>query len=179
MTTLSAKSILNHANSKLIAKSIAFSLLIALAAQISVPLYPVPVTLQTFAIVLLSMLAGPAVGASSVALYLVEGASGLPVFAGFTSGALHLLGPTGGYLFGFLPMALFAGWCAKQGYCRHFIMAFIVALLAVSISVSLGVIVLAQYVGWNAVFAVGVAPFILGAVLKSIFAAVVAPKLLK
>src|SRR6266487_5372921 len=79
----------------------AFSLLTALAAQVVIPIGPVPITGQTFAVLLTGALLGSRLGAITMIIYLIEGASGLPFFAGGSTGVLHLLGPTGGYLVAF------------------------------------------------------------------------------
>src|SRR5512132_4009477 len=91
------------------------SLAIALAAQVAVPLpfTPVPLTLQTLAVLLASAALGMRRGALAVALYLAEGLAGLPVFASFSSGPAPFLGPTGGYLVGFLPAAAIVGALAE------------------------------------------------------------------
>src|SRR6185503_18647190 len=85
---------------------IGFSLLTALSAQIVIPIGPVPITGQTFAVLLTGALLGSRLGAITMMVYLLEGASGLPFFAGGMSGLPHLLGQTGGYLFAFPPPLL-------------------------------------------------------------------------
>lgn len=90
------------------------SLLITICAKINVPVWPVPVTLQGFAIAALAAAFGMRIGVATVALYLLEGALGLPVFA--TGGGLaYLAGPTGGFLIGFLAMAAIIGFAADRG----------------------------------------------------------------
>jgi biotin transport system substrate-specific component len=101
---------------------VAFSLLTALAAQIVIPIGPVPITAQTFAVLLTGALLGSRLGAMSMVVYLVEGASGLPFFYGGTSGIAHLLGPTGGYLRAFPAAAFITGAFAEHGCdssCLH------------------------------------------------------------
>ena len=90
------------------------SLLIAIAAQISVPMFPVPMTLQVLAILFVGLGLGAARGAAAVALYLFEGAMGLPVFAGGAAGIAPFMGPTAGFLFGFLAMAWVAGVLSER-----------------------------------------------------------------
>ena len=99
-----------------IASIIAGSLLIALCAQISidVPFSPVPITGQTFGVLLVAALLGLRQGTAAVVAYLAEGALGLPVFAGGAAGAQHLVGPTGGYLAGFVLAALFVGFVLQR-----------------------------------------------------------------
>src|SRR5438132_12743974 len=102
---------------------IGFSLLTALAAQIAIPIGPVPITAQTFAVLLTGALLGSRLGAMAMIAYLIEGASGLPFFAGGTGGLPHLLGPTGGYLIAFPAAAFITGAFAEQGWDRKFLTA--------------------------------------------------------
>ncbi len=85
------------------------SWVLATSAQMTVPMWPVPATLQSLAVLLLGALGGPAMGVASVAAYLAQGAAGLPFFAGGTGGVAPLMGPTAGYLVGFLAAAWLAG----------------------------------------------------------------------
>ena len=92
-----------------------------ICAQISIPLVftTVPITGQTFGVLLLGFLLGPGYGTAAVGAYLVEGALGLPLFAGGSGGIGHLLGPTGGYVLGFLPATWITGTLAQWGWDRH------------------------------------------------------------
>jgi hypothetical protein len=94
------------------------TVLITLAAKINVPTWPVPVTLQSFAVAALAAAFGWRIGTATVIAYLVEGAAGLPVFAGATAGIPYLMGPTGGFLLGFIPMAYIIGRAADLGAVR-------------------------------------------------------------
>ena len=87
--------------------------ILAASAWLSVPFYPVPLTMQTLAVLLIGGMLGPALGASAVAGYLALGALGAPVFHGGLGGMLVLAGPTGGYLVGFLPAVFLMGWAAR------------------------------------------------------------------
>src|SRR5260370_15922262 len=100
---------------------IGFSLLTALAAQVVVPLGPVPITGQTFAVLLTGALLGSRLGAITMIAYLIEGASGLPFFAGGHGGLLHLMGPTGGYLVAFPAAAFITGAFAEHRWDRRFL----------------------------------------------------------
>jgi len=102
---------------------IGFSLLTALSAQIVIPIGPVPITGQTFAVLLTGALLGSRLGAITMIVYLLEGASGLPFFAGGMSGLPHLLGQTGGYLFAFPAAAFITGSFAEHGWDRRFLTA--------------------------------------------------------
>lgn len=153
------------------------SLFIALAAQAAVPLpfTPVPVTGQTFAVLLVGALLGSRRGALAVGAYLAEGGAGLPVFAGGAGGAAHLLGPTAGYLFAFLPAAWIVGLFCERGWDRR------TAATAGAMSVGTAVILaggasrLAVVVGAERAVALGVTPFLAGAALQIALAAALLP----
>ena len=102
---------------------IGFSLLTALSAQIVIPIGPVPITGQTFAVLLTGALLGSRLGAITMIVYLLEGASGLPFFSGAHGGILHLMGPTGGYLVAFPAGAFITGAFAEHGWDRKFLTA--------------------------------------------------------
>src|SRR5437588_1094457 len=102
---------------------IGFSLLTFLAAQVVIPIGPIPITGSTFAVLLTGALLGSRLGAMAMIAYLVEGASGLPFFAGGTGGLPHLLGPTGGYLIAFPAAAYITGAFAEHGWDRRFFTA--------------------------------------------------------
>ncbi len=98
------------------------TLIIALAARTSVPMFPVPMTLQTLAILGVGFAFGSRLGAITLLAYLAEGAAGLPVFSPTTAlGAAAFFGPTGGFLIGFVGMAWAAGWAAERGIARGFV----------------------------------------------------------
>ncbi len=103
--------------------AIGFSLLTALAAQIVIPIGPIPITAQTFAVLLTGALLGSRLGAMAMIAYLIEGASGLPFFSGGQAGLVHLLGPSGGYLVAFPAAAFITGAFAEHGWDRHFFTA--------------------------------------------------------
>ena len=96
---------------------VAGTLLLAVSAKVQVPFWPVPMTMQTFVVLLLGIAYGPRLGLVTGALYLVEGALGFPVFAK-GAGVAYLIGPTGGYLFGFVLAMGVCGWLANQGWSR-------------------------------------------------------------
>ena len=102
---------------------IGFSLLTALSAQIVIPIGPVPITGQTFAVLLTGALLGSRLGAMAMIAYLIEGASGLPFFYGGGAGLAHLFGPTGGYLLSFPAAAFITGAFAEQGWDRKYLTA--------------------------------------------------------
>ena len=104
--------------------------LLTLSAKIKVPFYPVPMTMQVFAVLLLSLAFGFRLGLATVLLYLAEGAANLPVFAGTPErglGIAYMMGPTGGYLVGYVLAAAAVGWLADQGWSRHWAKAILAA----------------------------------------------------
>ena len=109
------------------------TVLIALAARVSVPMIPVPMTLQTLAILVVGLLFGARLGAATLLAYLGEGAMGLPVFAGGNGGFAYMMGPTGGFLAGFVLMAWIAGHGSDRGWTRGFPGAALVALVAAAV----------------------------------------------
>jgi biotin transport system substrate-specific component len=153
------------------------SWLIALAAQLSIPLpfSPVPITAQTFAVLLVGAVAGRRLGSLSVAAYLAQGLAGLPVFAGGTSGLGRLLGPTGGYLLGFLAAAYLVGSLAEQGWTRR-VGGTLLAMLAGNLVIYLcGLPYLALFVGVEKALVAGFYPFLVGDVIKILLATLALP----
>lgn len=153
------------------------SVLIALAAQVAIPLpfSPVPVTGQTFAVLLVGALLGSRRGALSLLAYLAEGVVGLPVFAGGSGGLVRLLGPTGGYLLGFVASAWVVGWLCEQGWGRR-VKTALLAMLAGNIVIYLcGLLWLAHFVGGERVLALGLLPFIPGDLFKLLLAVMLLP----
>ena len=153
------------------------SLFISLAAQIQVllPFSPVPVTGQTFAVLLLAALCGCRRGPATVLTYLILGGLGLPVFAGGASGAARLLGPTAGYLLGFLAAALVVGALAEKGWDRRPATTAASMVLGNIIIYATGVAWLSRFVGWNSVLSAGVLPFLAGDAVKIALATFLLP----
>ena len=157
---------------------VGFSLLVALAAQVVVPLpfTPVPLTGQTFAVLLTGALLGPRLGAAAMAAYLLEGAAGLPFFRGGAGGYAHLTGPTAGYLFAFPAAAFVTGHLALRGWDRRFLTAAAAMFLGSLVILAGGWAWLALASGDAArAFQLGVAPFLLGDVVKIALAAAALP----
>ncbi len=152
------------------------SVFIALMAQIRIPLpfSPVPVTGQTFAILLIGMLYGRHRALATVSLYLMEGIAGLPVFAGGV-GLSYVLGSTGGYIIGFLFAAYLLGIFAEWGWDRRFVSAFFAMFIGSVVILTLGTIYLATFVGWKSAFVAGFLPFIGIDIIKSLIAATLLP----
>lgn len=155
----------------------AFSLLMALSAQIVIPIGPVPITGQTFVVLLTGALLGSRLGAMAMVVYLIEGASGLPFFHGGTSGIPHLLGQTGGYLVAFPAAAFITGAFAEHGWDRRFLSA------AAAMAIGSVVIMLSGWAWFSYVtntpalfaFQLTVLKFIPGDIIKILLAAALLP----
>lgn len=152
-----------------------FSLLTALAAQISIPLWPVPITGQTFAVTLTGALLGSRLGAMALTLYLVEGACGLPFFSGGSGGFQMLLGPHGGYLVSFPAAAFITGAFAEQGWDKRFFTAAAAMAIGSSLILLAGWAWLAQLMAPAVAWHAGVTRFIIGDIIKILLAAAVLP----
>ena len=155
----------------------AFSLLVALSAQIVIPVGPVPITAQTFAVLLTGALLGSRLGAMALIVYLMEGTLGLPFFYGGSSGLAHLLGPTGGYLIAFPAAAFITGAFAEHGWDKRFPTA--VGAMAIGSTI----IMLSGWAWFSLVtntplsvaFQITVLKFIPGDIIKILLAAAVLP----
>ncbi|WP_419911606.1 biotin transporter BioY [Hoeflea sp.] len=158
---------------------VAASILLALSAKAAVPFFPVPMTMQTLVVVGLGLALGSRLAVLSVLLYLVEGAAGLPVFSGTPEkgiGIAYMMGPTGGFLIGFVLAAGLTGWLAERGWDRNVVLAFLAALAGTAILYVPGLLWLGGIVGWDKpVLAWGLYPFILGDLTKAALAALIFP----
>ena len=139
------------------------SAVIAASARVALPMWPVPATMQTLAVLLLGGLGGARLGMASVALYLAEGALGLPVFAAAAAGPAVLAGPTAGYLLGFLPAAWIAGQVRAGAPVRNGALL----LLAHAAAFLPGVSWLAGFTGLKRALAAGFAVFLPGTLVKT------------
>ncbi|MDE2489817.1 MAG: biotin transporter BioY [Elusimicrobia bacterium] len=153
------------------------SLFVAVCAQaeIRLPFSPVPISGQTLGVLYAGILLGSRRGAAAVALYLLEGACGAPVFSGGAAGAVHLLGPSGGYLLGFPVGAYLTGLLAERGWDRRPLLAFAAILLGSLPIFALGLIELARFVPARALLAAGLWPFLPGDLLKAALSAGLLP----
>jgi biotin transport system substrate-specific component len=141
------------------------SAVLAASAQVSLPMWPVPATLQTLAVLLLGALGGARLGVASVALYLAEGAAGLPVFAGGAGGLPVLAGPTAGYLLGFLAAAWIAGQVGQGALRQALVLAAAHLVLFVP-----GVDWLSAFVGLERAVMAGFMLFVPGTLVKTALA---------
>ena len=156
--------------------AIAGSLLIAVAGQIKVPFYPVPATLQTLAVFMIAAAFGLRLGVATVALYLAQGAAGLPVFTG-GAGLAYLAGPTGGFLAGFLVAAAVIGWTVDRRHGRNPFILFAATVLGAALLLGLGWMWLAGLIGGEKAWLVGIKPFLLGELTKAALTASLIPAL--
>lgn len=154
---------------------LAGSALLAISAQIKIPLYPVPVTGQTLVVLMIGMAYGSRLGAATLLAYLVEGGMGLPVFAGGGAGWATLAGPTGGYLIGFLVAAFILGLLAERGMGRGPVSTALAMLVGTALIYVFGVTHLSGFIGFEKAIAAGLLPFLYGDALKLIVAAGLMP----
>jgi biotin transport system substrate-specific component len=152
-------------------------LFVAGMAQVRIPLpfTPVPITGQTFAVLLVGASLGSRRGAASLALYILLGTLGLPFFAGGTSGLSTLLGPTGGYLVGFVVATFLVGLMAARGLDRHVPSALLAFLAGELVIYLFGVAWLSVYLGIRPAIVAGLLPFLIGDAIKLVAAGLVLP----
>jgi biotin transport system substrate-specific component len=157
---------------------LAGSALLALSAQIAVPMFPVPITLQTLAIPLLVLGLGRGLAVAATLAYLAEGALGLPVFSGWLSGYARLLGPTAGFLWTFPIAAYLIGVLLERGLAASYVGRWVAVFLGTAVVFAGGAWWLAvglHLPAWTALEK-GVFPFLIGDVLKCTIAAGLAPQ---
>ncbi|BAA29228.1 biotin transporter BioY [Pyrococcus horikoshii] len=147
-----------------------FVALTSVGAQISVSIGPVPLTLQVFFVILAGLVLGPKLGFLSILIYDILGALGIPVFAGFSGGIAHILGPTGGYIIAF-PIATFIAGLGR-GKVRY-----LTSLMGLLVIYLIGWMWLARFVGFNKAFILGVLPFIVPDIVKAATAVIIAERL--
>ena len=156
------------------------SLLITLSAKIKIPFYPVPMTMQTFMIILIGASFGYKIGLATVSIYLLEGIIGLPVFSNSPekgTGLVYFTGPTMGYLLGFLGAVFFAGYFK---YNKNTFLNFIKIVFSVFTIYLLGLVWLGYLIGWDKpIFKLGAEPFLLAELLKVIILTILVPHLSK
>ncbi|HEY7750306.1 MAG TPA: biotin transporter BioY [Aestuariivirgaceae bacterium] len=151
------------------------TMLLAISAKLKVPFYPVPMTMQVFVVLVLGLAFGVRLAVATILLYLAEGAAYLPVFAGTPERGLglpYMVGPTGGYLFGYLLAAAVVGLLADRGWSRHVGKAIIACLIGLALIYVPGILWLGSVIGWDKpVIDLGFTPFILGDLVKVLIAA--------
>ncbi|RDJ20512.1 biotin transporter BioY [Bosea caraganae] len=150
------------------------TLVLALASRLSVPMVPVPMTMQTLAVTLIGAFYGWRLGVLTIVAWLLEGAAGLPVLSNGASGLAYMMGPTGGYLVAFPFAAALVGWLAERGWNGSSLpRAFAAMLLGNLVCLAFGAAWLATLIGVERALLAGVVPFILGAIVKSALGAAV------
>tara|TARA_B100002051_G_scaffold260592_1_gene281231 strand:- start:475 stop:1020 length:546 start_codon:yes stop_codon:yes gene_type:complete len=156
------------------------TILLAISAKIKIPFWPVPMTMQTFVVLLLGIIYGWKLGLFTVSLYLIEGIAGLPVFAGTPEkgiGLVYFTGPTMGYLVGFLVAVFLTGFFT---FNNNFFKNFIKLTFSVSFIYILGLIWLGSIIGWDKpVFELGAQPFLLAELFKILILSALIPKISK
>ena len=156
------------------------TILITISAKVKIPFYPVPMTMQTFVILLIGITFGYKIGVATVVLYLAEGLIGLPVFASSPEkgiGIAYFIGPTMGYLIGFLVAVYFSGLFK---YDKGIINTFIKLIFSVSFIYIFGIIWLGTLIGWDKpIFKLGVEPFLLAELFKVLLLLLLIPTFLK
>ncbi len=155
------------------------SLLLTLAAKVQVPFYPVPMTMGTLVVLGLGMAYGWRLAGATMLLYMVQGAMGLPVFAGTPEkgiGIAYMMGGTGGYLIGYVLAAVTVGWLAEKGWDRTMLGTALAMLIGNAVIYVPGLIWLGVLFGWDKpIFEWGFTPFILGDVTKVALATAIMP----
>ncbi len=156
---------------------IAASLLMAILAQIRIPvaISPVPITGQTLGVILLGTLLGRIRGALAMLAYLLEGIAGLPVFAGGAAGLAYFIGPTGGFLIGFVAGAFVCGYLAEKGWNAFFLTSVAAMILGLAAVYYFGLSWMLLYVDSGRLFKIALIPFIPGEMIKIIAASLLLP----
>ena len=156
------------------------SLLLTISAKIKIPFYPVPMTMQTFVVVLMGVTFGWKIGVATISLYLLEGIIGFPVFAGTPEkglGLAYFMGPTMGYLIGFLFAAFLAGYLDLK---TNIFLIFLKLILSVSIIYILGILWLGHLIGWDKpLLELGLMPVLLAELFKISLLTIITKKLIK
>lgn len=152
--------------------AIAGSVVVAIAAQVNIPMYPVPMTLQTLAVLAIGAGFGARLGAATLALYAIEGAAGLPFFAQMKSGLAVITGATGGYIVGFILAAALVGYLAERGWDKSLGKMVLASLLGAAVLYIPGLIWLHNFAAdWAQTFEWGFTPFLAGDIVKAVIAA--------
>ena len=174
------KTISNNKLIKIFLISILGSILLTISAKIKIPFYPVPMTMQTFVVLLLGISFGYKVGVTTIILYLLEGILGLPVFSNSPEkgiGIAYFVGPTMGYLIGFIFACFLAGYFK---YTSNYLINFLKILISTSIIYIFGILWLGTLIGWDKpILQLGVFPFLLAELFKILLLTLLVSKIIK
>ena len=174
------KTISNNKIIKIFLISLMGSILLTISAKIKIPFYPVPMTMQTFVVLFLGISFGYKVGVTTIFLYLLEGIVGLPVFSNSPEkgiGIAYFVGPTMGYLIGFIFACFLAGYFK---YDSNYLINFLKILVSTSIIYIFGVIWLGTLIGWDKpILQLGVFPFLLAEFFKMLLLTLLIKKVIK
>jgi len=153
------------------------SALMALSAKVNLPLPYVPMTLQTLVVLVIGAAYGWRLGSATMIAYLAEGAMGLPVFAGPVGGIAPLVGPTAGYLYGFVLAAFVIGWFAERGWDRNVVLLFAAMAIGhvVIFIAGFGWLAFGLGIGVSKAWQVGIAPFVAASLVKNALGATLMP----
>ena len=156
------------------------SLLLAVSSKVKIPFYPVPMTMQTFVVIIIGISLGWKLGVATIILYLFEGILGMPVFSGTPEkgiGIVYFSGPTMGYLIGFIVAVYFAG---KFTYDENLIKTFVKLIFCVSFIYIFGILWLGILIGWEKpIFQLGAQPFLLAELFKVLIATLLTSQFIK
>ena len=174
------KTISNNKLIKIFLISILGSILLTISAKVKIPFYPVPMTMQTFVVLFLGISFGYKVGVTTIILYLLEGIVGLPVFSNSPEkgiGIAYFVGPTMGYLIGFIFAWLLAGYFK---YSSNYLINFLKILISTSIIYIFGILWLGTLIGWDKpILQLGVFPFLLAELFKILLLTLLVNKIIK
>ncbi len=152
------------------------NVLLIASAKVTIPLGPIPLSMQTLAVVMIGAVCGTKLGLAAIFLYLFEGALGAPVFAGTPAkgiGLAYMVGPTGGYLLGFILASMWCGYTYQKGWMQKIHLLLMHICIAFSLIYIPGLLWLGQIIGWDKpILEFGFYPFLLGDALKLILAVV-------
>ena len=154
------------------------SLLLIVSAKIKIDLYPVPMTLQPLAVLMIAMLCGRNIAVSAIGLYLFQGIIGFPVFA-YGGGFAYLMGPTGGFLLGFLIAGIAIGELADRGWGKNIFKSAAAMLIGLVIIYFFGIMQLSLIKGFDYAILKGMQPFIIGDFYKLLLASFLLPQIWK
>ena len=158
--------------------AVAGSIALWVSAKVQIPFFPVPMTLQTLAVLIIGMAYGWRLGAATIALYLAQGAVGLPVFAGTPEkgiGLAYMIGPTGGFLMGFVLAAIAVGYLAERGWDRNIFTTAGAMFIGNALIYVPGLLWLSTLIGWDKSIEFGIKPFLLADLFKLVLAALFMP----